>query len=163
MSSRSALFTWLGVVILVIGIASSAMAECNGIPSQFAMLCRGPITLISQWNTAPHNAVRADIVGRFFRSPDAAGTLGSLLRPSECGWVDRPIDDTEPNQFRMRSNVGHNTPGEIHGFDMIQRILVSCAGNPNCVAVICAQNLPDEGIFHMNPTFINTLYPAFER
>jgi hypothetical protein len=168
----------LGLIVLAafLGLPTLANAECAGVESQFSLLCRGPLSLVANWahtctsgdlkHCTKQFPAEVDLQVLFHKNPTESGFLGELLLPGHCAWVDRPLATHEPTRLRMRSSVGNSTVASIHGFETIQRSLIECAPNKSCVFEICSAAVGDPsvtGLLHMNPTFINTIYPVFAR
>jgi len=152
--AMSRLVAFLGALWLSVGAVDHAWAACkpSGARETFSLLCRGKLTLINEWDDGELSTTH----GVFFKNPRPAGKLGEQLRPSSCAWADRPLNDNEPNRFRFGTNRG------IRGTQVFGHILIQCAGDRDCVFIVCALNDPSRpGALSVLNNFINSVYPEF--
>ncbi|MEO6393472.1 MAG: hypothetical protein ABIP75_16605 [Pyrinomonadaceae bacterium] len=79
-----------------------------GYPAQatFQLLCRGggSMNLVRGGPVPDANGVEMVVIElTFTRSTKAAGAQGKGLKPGQCSWIDRPVNDREPVALRFKT------------------------------------------------------------
>ena len=131
---------------------SAVACPVQGGHQTYALWCRGPLSMMVQGGAGtPGSTALITLIA--YKNSSSAGNLGEKLYPSSCAWVDRPLNQAEPNRLTLgiASTTSMVTFGAIN----------TCAGNPKCAFLVCAYNDPTRGALFAPNDFTNTNYPGY--
>jgi len=134
----------MGVVTLS-SSASTAMALTACPSGYYPLLCRGPLSL-NPWESTGNRSVTI----RFKKNTVSSGTDGVSLAQGSCAWGDRALYPSEPLDLFWW------LPSTNAARDMMERVIVGCSNNANCVMVSCVS--ASGGVFNATQ-YPQTVHP----